>query len=276
MATDCSYNPVQALAPATPERVEDIFVSMRAHLLRIITRWEQSGQGEGGQENEDAKEAADQDDAASLTTSIATTADGNSPDKTIGALSGRSARALQSRAAFLNGRPSYLLYFWAIADQHQLLQSSLQRLNNGTGASDASCAPSASSTSNRRGQRRAHDSFENHQQNEEQASLLPLVESIKELAECQRELVLDRREDRRHELEIEQQRRVSERCAQSSDRRFRRRAELSDLARKYRKLNAELDPNDRTSQRLSEFYLNEGREIEEEIRLLDRGSDNNS
>ena len=106
--------------------------------------------------------------------------------------------------------------------------------------------------------------------------MLPLVESIKELAECQRELVLDRREDRRHELEIEQQRRVSERSAQSLDRRFRRQAELSDLARKYRKLNAELDPNDRTSQRLSEFHLNEGREIEEEIRLLDRGSDNNS
>jgi hypothetical protein len=62
-----------------------------------------------------------------------------------------------------------------------------------------------------------------------------------ELAECQRELVFDRRKDRRHELEIEQQRRLSERSEQSSDRRFRRRAELSDLARKYQKLSAELD-----------------------------------
>jgi hypothetical protein len=101
------------------------------------------------------------------------------------------------------------------------------------------------------------------------------VESIKELAECQRELVFDRREDRRHELEIQQQRRVSERSAQSSDRRFWRWAELSDLAREYRKLNAELDPNDHTSKPLSEFYVNEGRDIEEETRLLDR-SDNNS
>ena len=118
--TDCSNNLAQALTPATPAKVEDIFVSMRAHLLQIMTRWEQSGQGEGGQENEDAKELADQNDA-SFTTSIATTADGNSPDKTIGSLSGRPARALQSRAAYLNGRPSYQLYFWEIADQHQLL-----------------------------------------------------------------------------------------------------------------------------------------------------------
>jgi hypothetical protein len=273
VATDCSYNLVKSLAPATPEKVEDIFVSMRAHLLRIITRWEQSGQGEGGRENEDAEEP-DQDDAASFATSIATqpAVDGNSPDKAIGSLLGRPARALQSRAAFLNGRPSYLLYFWEIADQHQLLQSSLQRLNNGTGASDASGAPSANSMSNSNRRRRSHDSSENNQ-HEEQASLAPLVESIKELAECQRELVFDRREDRRHELEIEQQRRSSERSAQSSDRRFRRRAELSDLARKYRKLNAEL-PNDQTSRRLSEFYLNEGRQIEEEIRLLDRNDDN--
>ncbi len=45
------------------------------------------------------------------------------------------------------------------------------------------------------------------------------MESIKELAECQREQVFDRREDWRHELEIEQQQRVSKRSAQSSDRR---------------------------------------------------------
>jgi hypothetical protein len=64
-----------------------------------------------------------------------------------GLLSGRPARALQSRASFLNGKPSYLLYFWEVADTHQLLQSSLQRLNSNTGASDASFAPSTSSTS---------------------------------------------------------------------------------------------------------------------------------
>ena len=99
-----------------------------------------------------------------------------------------------------------------------------------------------------------------------------LVESIKELAECQRELGSDRRTaDRRYELEIEQQQQFSERSAQSSDRRFRRRAELSDVARKYRKLNAKLYPNEHASKQLSEIYVNEGREIEEENR-----TDNNS
>ena len=41
---------------------------------------------------------------------------------------------------------------------------------------------------------------------------------------------------------------------------------LSDLARKYRKLNAELDPTtDAKSARLLEFYINEGQIIEDEI-----------
>ena len=64
-----------------------------------------------------------------------------------GLLSSHPACALQNRAAFLLGRPSYLLYFWEIADQHQLLlQSALQRLDDDVGATDASLAPSATSS----------------------------------------------------------------------------------------------------------------------------------
>jgi hypothetical protein len=66
----------------------------------IGTKW--SGE-EGGQENEHAKEPANQDDSASFMTSIATTADDSSPNKTIGSLSGSPTCALQSRAAFLYG-----------------------------------------------------------------------------------------------------------------------------------------------------------------------------
>ena len=58
-------------------------------------------------------------------------------DRSIGVLTGRPPRALQSRAAFLNGRPSYLLYYWEDADAHQLLQSFLQCLHNNTGVCDA-------------------------------------------------------------------------------------------------------------------------------------------
>jgi hypothetical protein len=98
------------------------------------------------------------------------------------------------------------------------------------------------------------------------------VESIKELAECQRQMVFDRVEDRNHERQLEEQRQQSEGAERSRERAFRRRAELVDLARKYRKLNAELKPNDESTQRLSEFYIEEGRLVEEEIRQLDSSS----
>jgi hypothetical protein len=49
------------------------------------------------------------------------------------------------------------------------------------------------------------------------------------------------------------------RAQRRADRRFQRRAEFSDLARKYRKQNTELDPK---SKRLSEFYSSEGLKIE--------------
>ena len=42
----------------------------------------------------------------------------------------------------MNGKPSYLLYFWELADQHQLLSSAVQRLSNQVGAADAEATPS--------------------------------------------------------------------------------------------------------------------------------------
>ena len=93
--------------------------------------------------------------------------------------------------------------------------------------------------------------------------LHPLVESIKDFVDSVNQV-------RHRGSEIEEHRRVSDMRAQSADRRFQRRAELSDLARKYRRLNAELDPNaDQKSKRLSEFYISEGLEIEKEICFLD-------
>ena len=105
---------------------------MRPELLCIITRWEQSGQGEGGrdpqQEGVEEVQQGDDGDDESFFMSQATDDDSLVTRDNIGGLTGRPNRALQSRAAFLNGRPSYVLYFWEIADAHQLLQSSLQRL----------------------------------------------------------------------------------------------------------------------------------------------------
>jgi hypothetical protein len=255
-------------------------VSMRSDLLRIITRWEQSSQGEGGMDAEEEEEEANNDeDAPSSSLTPSHQADDDDGD-TIqanfgGCLSRQPPRALQSRESFLNGRQSYLLYFWKVADVHQILQSSLQRLNNKAGAADASRAPissRSSTTSNDSGGGRRR-----HQQQEELSaacgsSLTPIVESIKELAECQRQMVFDRVEDRNHERQLEEQRQQSKGAEQSRERAFCRQAELVDLARKYRKLNAELDPNDENTRRLSAFYFEEGRLLEEEIRQLDEST----
>jgi hypothetical protein len=175
---------------------------MRSHLLRIITRWEQSGQGENVRDNDvDAEE----EDAKEASSTIST--DNDFHDRMIGSLSGRPACALQSRAAFPNGRPSYLLYIWAIADSDQLLQSSLQRLSNSTGASDALLAPSTSNSSRTRlRQEGQHDESRHYNRDKEATLLHPLVESIKEFVECQQQLQFNSHnssnEDHRHSFEV--------------------------------------------------------------------------
>ena len=229
-----SYEKVEALSPATPQNVEDIFVSMRSDLLRIITRWEQSGQEEGGM---DAEEEYNKE-GSSLYSSVTSIAGvDNDSSENIGCLSGRPTRALQTRAAFLNGRPSYLLYFWEVADSHQLLQSSLQRLNSSIAASEgsfASVTSAPSSSSQRRRQRRQqHGDFPPE---DLETSVRPLSHSILELANCQQRLVLDQAEQRQNEQLLVQQREDATRTEQARDRVFRRRMELSDLAQKYRSL----------------------------------------
>jgi hypothetical protein len=132
---------------ASPQKVEDAFASMRSNLLRIIQNWERSGQGEGGRhDHSDELEGPDEDFIILDTTA-----------ERFGSLSSRPICALQNRAAFLCGKPSYLLYFWELADRHQLLQSALQRLDEDVAASDASSAPSASSHGGTRRRRREDD-----------------------------------------------------------------------------------------------------------------------
>jgi hypothetical protein len=261
-ATDCSFEAVSRLNAATPQKIQDIFASMRSNLLRIIQNWERSGQGEGGTDERTSDDAEQPDADDIVDTVVEESAAGASvatgEDTTVmGGLQGRPARALDSRAAFLYGRASYILYFWEIADRHQLLQSSLQRLRDSVGASDASTTPSVINlhrTPSRR--RRREDSATSLEGNEEEeneaasALVRPLVESIREFAKD---------EDRRQ---------VALMKSQSDNRVFQRRAQLVDEARKYRRLIAELDPSDPRSSHLSDFYAKETREIEEEISAL--------
>ena len=216
MATVCSFDDIAGLSPATPQRVEDIFTSMRRELLLIMRRWEQSRQREGGRDNsddddEERLEEHREDERGALS------ADAAAADRSLGSLSGRPARALQSRAAFLNGKPAYLLYFWEVADTHQLLRSSLQCLNNGTGASDAA---SAAPSSHQRKRRRGQEEDEDYNDTNSEASYRTFLDGLNEIAESQRQSTLDRANDRQHEQQLQTETQV-----------FRRKTELLDLAR---------------------------------------------
>ena len=92
---------------------------------------ELDGRGEQELDNENAEATVDEigndnnNDSSSMT-------------PTFGSLRQRPARALDSRAAFLRGMPSYILYYWEVADSQQLLSLSLQQLSNHANAADAS------------------------------------------------------------------------------------------------------------------------------------------
>ena len=242
-AIPCTYDLVAGLTPATPQKIEDSMASMRSELLRIITRWEQSGQGEGGRDEEELQHAGgsageeDEDVKSFAGTSLATSTVTNhnedssplSSPANIGCLSQRPARALQSRASFLNGRPSYLLYFWDVADSHQLLQSSLQRLSNHVGATDGASLTSTISGSRAGGSsNRRRDQQSDLLLQKEASILLPLAESMRELADCQRQMVIERAADRDHEQRMEERRQQSGARSERCKRTFERRAELMD------------------------------------------------
>lgn len=122
-AIDCSYDKVKLLRSADPKRVQNFFTDYRTHLIRIIRKWEDSGQGEGGRSRSNEVD------------------DGNLEEH-FGALPERPVEALETRRNFLNGKPSYLLYFWEMADTLQVLQSSLSRIDAGSACASAQRVPS--------------------------------------------------------------------------------------------------------------------------------------
>lgn len=275
---DCSHAAVAGLAAATADRIADLFTSMRTKLMTIIKNWEASGQGDGGMdaEEEQVDNNADINDHE----------EGN--DDHFGSLAHRPARALDSRSsAFLRpGMPSYLLYYWEVAESQQLLTSCLQRLSNRASAADASSAPavstsvrrmSSSTTSRSRTRRRRESSTRGETSMSARSSIFSsrgsssgngtekkkLIESIQDLVDCQRDLLSDRALDRQHQ-ERENTRK----------RRFDRHAFLLDEARSYRTKIAELScVNDHRSRHMLQFYSSELSRLEEEIRQVDSSDD---
>ena len=162
-----------------------------------------------------------------------------------------------------------------MVDSHQLLQSSLQRLNDAVGAADGASFTATTSDSHARGSGR-HRRDDQQLQNLEQqqaASYAPLVKSMKDLADSNMQLAYQREQDRIHEERMEDRREQFGKAGESRKRKFQRRAELLDQARQYRRLNAELDQTDRNSERLSKFYIDEYHALQEEIDALAKEED---
>ena len=250
---DCCHDLVVHLTPATSQRIQDFFTSTRSDLIRIISNWEMSGQGDGGRENEDASV----NDNGSSTPSI--DVEELPPAAMGGNLCNRPPRALDNRAAFLNGRPSYLLYFWEVADTHQLLASSLQRLRDSVGASSALSPPLISSSRRSSLTSSGGSSRGRRPEGQDENVMAPFVHSLQALADSQQQLLADRAIDRQHERE-----------ENSRKRRFHRRSELMDEARRYRRDSAELAGLlDDRSLRLAAFYDSEVAKLEQEILLLE-------
>ena len=56
--------------------------------------------------------------------------DGGKGERVFGSLKNHSQRALDSRSSFFVNKEPYLLYLWEVLENHDLLVSSVQRLNS--------------------------------------------------------------------------------------------------------------------------------------------------
>ena len=138
---DLDHSKVASLVPADAIGIKNRLSSIRVTLLRIIEKWEQSGQGDGGMNDDEEEEGQEAPSAHNRW----------------GKLEGRPQEALDSRENFLAGNPSWYLYFWELTDTYQLLDSTLQRLSPGVGALDANSLQNVSR------RRRRHESDDDDQ-----------------------------------------------------------------------------------------------------------------
>lgn len=250
---DCSHAQVATLTPADASKVEDYVTKMRSSLLRIITNWEQSGQGEGGHVAGDN----DTEDQNSGIPSVITM-----HNEGFGSLADRPPEALQTRAAFLlAGMPPYLLYYWELSDRHQLLSSALQRLDDTVSASDGASAPSTDVRINARRQRRRSTEHDNSADQ----IVTALAASLNAYTDVQRQELAAQRKEREEDVAAhfrlqQQQQRGDEIAAK------RRRIEsLEDRETEYRRMYFETpDPNSPIAQ----FYINTANQMAQQIQSL--------
>lgn len=147
---DLSHVEVAHIVPADSVGIKNRLSSIRSVLLRMIQNWEESGQGDGGRRRIiDTEELVEEvTRGEELPTEISIHSEIN-----WGALEGRTQEALDNRANFLQGQPSWYLYFWELADSFQLLASTVQRLSTDVGAAGGSVA---AVSSHRKDKKRRH------------------------------------------------------------------------------------------------------------------------
>jgi hypothetical protein len=113
------HSDVENMMIATPEKCEQKYQSMVSELSKRIEKWEQSGQGDGGEQ------AYKNDDGNDIEEEIRVpTSEGYGV-----IIKERSQGALDKIHVFFEYNQSYLIYLWYSIDCHGLLGSSLQQLS---------------------------------------------------------------------------------------------------------------------------------------------------
>ena len=112
-----SHSLVAHMIPATAEICKEKLTSMLVSMARIISKWERSGQGDGGFDPDDDDEV-------------------NEDRPEFGSFQLRSRGALDSRRSFLGGKPPYLMYLWHELEFNDLLRNSVNWLDHGIAGLD--------------------------------------------------------------------------------------------------------------------------------------------
>ena len=194
---DLSYAAVAKLVAADALGIQNRLTNIRVILLRIIDKWEQSGQGDGGRFPGRDEEEEEDDESPSW-----------------GKLEGRSQEALDNRANFLGGSPPWYLYFWEMADRYQLLTSTLQRLSGSVGAACANATRSVSKSKRTVEYDRDSSAGDSFSKSEEELHII-----LKTLIACGEE-------DRLQARELDLQRRID--ATNSSIKSYQEKFELTE------------------------------------------------
>jgi hypothetical protein len=116
---DCGFHTVEHNAPADARKVQDYLTTFCSDFIKIISKWERSGNNDGGIDMHDE----------------------NKIPVGFGALANLTSRALDVCGSFLGGRASYILHFWKLSDKHHIFDTTLYILNQTACAVDAAHAP---------------------------------------------------------------------------------------------------------------------------------------